>query len=712
MVAWPRPVKLPTILFAVAAATGCADDPRTEPDRTASASSIRFAPSGEQPLRFADVPFPGELYRDAQGRIAIGALPNPRSDGPVFAAIREELARRPGFCASCNITFGVDGALDPGTLPASAEPGASASIDDAIALVNIDESSPARGQAVPLRVQYDPDAGLLAIRPARGHVLRGGRRYAAVVTDRVHGSDGLPLAAAPAFAALRDGGESEDSLAAGLDALADLGSPRERVVGLATFTTADPAADLRAMRSSIQAAVIGDIAIDQVWTGAELDDLLGIPERPGPGMDRAPQAGTPGTAAVSHETTALVVSGSFAAPRFASGTGAEVGALVRGADGAPTPTGEDRVPFVLIVPRDAAIENLPLVIYHHGFSSSRITGFVLADTLGAEGFAVLAIDAYQHGQRAASAADRRHAMRGDVDGPDGFAETVQLDIVSRVLGLAGVPADLTLYPGYPLAAFAQFAADAMSTVRLVRSGDLAALREADPLLEGLAFDPDRIGYVGISMGSVVGTAVAAVETDVHAVVLDVMPGSIIETLAEAAEFRPLIETLVAPVLGIERDFDEVERAMLFDPTVDLVRWMLEPVDPLALAPELVRADGPDLLIQLAGHDEVAAPPASESVVAAAGIPGIGAFAFAAVDAATAPVRANLGGATIAAVRFDGAMHGMLEDSRQSSRWAEPLVPPLQGREPVNIDNPIDAVHQQIAAFFRTFRDEGRAIVDP
>ena len=125
------------------------------PSRAASASSIRFAPSGEQPQRFADVPFPGDLYRDAQGGIAIGALPEPRSDGPLFAAIREELARRPGFCASCNVTFGVDGALDPGTLPASAEPGTSASIDDAIALVDINESSPARGQAVPLRLQYD-----------------------------------------------------------------------------------------------------------------------------------------------------------------------------------------------------------------------------------------------------------------------------------------------------------------------------------------------------------------------------------------------------------------------------------------------------------------------------------------------------------------------------------------------------------------------------
>ena len=705
---------LATTLAALLIGTGCTDSD-SAPDELASASSIRFAPAGAEPPAFAAVPFPSELYRDAQGRIAIGALPNRLGDDPVFAAIRDELAQRSGFCASCNITFGVDGELDPDTLTNGAEPGASAWLGDAIALVDIDANSPAVGEAVPLRVQYDAGAGLLAIRPARGHVLRGGRRYAAVVTDRVRGSDGLPLAAAPAFAALRDGDprdEREEALAASLDALEELGLPRARVVGLAAFATEDPAADLRAIRSSIQAAAVGDIAVDAVWTGAELDELLGIPETPGPGVDRAPQAGTLGTAAIAHETTALVVAGSFAAPRFAAGTGTEVGALVRAADGTPASSAADRVPFVLVVPEGAPIDRLPVVISHHGFTASRTSGFALADTVGAEGFAVLAIDAYQHGQRAESAGDRLHAMRGDVDGPDGFAETQQLDVLTRVFGLAGVPPDLTLYPGFPLAAFSQFAADVMSTVRLVRAGDLTALREADPRLEGLAFDPERIVYVGISMGSVVGTAVAVAEPDVRAFVLDVMPGSIVETLAESAEFRPLIEGLLLPQLGVAAGFDEVERAMLFDPTVDLVRWVLEPVDPLALAPGLTRADGPDLLVQLAGHDEVAAPTASESVVAAAGIPGLGTFAFAAVEPATAPVHANLGGATVAAVRWDGAMHGMLEVSRQTSRWAEPLVQPLQGRDEVEIENPTAEVHRQIAAFFRSFRDEGRATITP
>jgi hypothetical protein len=214
------------------------------------------------------------------------------------------------------------------------------------------------------------------------------------------------------------------------------------------------------------------------------------------------------------------------------------------------------------------------------------------------------------------------------------------------------------------------------------------------------------------MGAVVGTAVAVAEPDVHAFVLDVMPGSIAETLAESTEFRPLMETLLLPLLAVDRSFDEDAHAMLFDPTVDLLRWVIEPVDPLALAPGLVRDGGPDLLVQLAGHDEVAAPPASESVLSAAGIPGEGTFAFATIAPATMPATSNLDGATIAAVRFEGAMHGMLEVSHQSSRWAEPLVPPFQERDATTLDNPVAAVHQQIAVFCRSFRDDGRATIVP
>jgi len=64
-----------------------------------------------------------------------------------------------------------------------------------------------------------------------------------------------------------------------------------------------------------------------------------------------------------------------------------------------------------------------------------------------------------------------------------------------------------------------------------------------------------------------------------------------------------------------------------------------------------------------------------------------------------------------AVRFEGAMHGMLEVHVQSSRFAPPLEPPLALREaPVEVENPIEAVHAQIETFLRTFAEDGHATI--
>ena len=104
---------------------------------------------------------------------------------------------------------------------------------------------------------------------------------------------------------------------------------------------------------------------------------------------------------------------------------------------------------------------------------------------------------------------------------------------------------------------------------------------------------------------------------------------------------------------------------------------------------------------------MAAPTASESVVAAAGIAGSGTFSFAPV------VAADLDETSIAAVRFDGAMHGMLEVTVQSSRFAPPLLPPLSTRAtPLDIENPIARVHDQIETFLRSFAEDGHATIVP
>jgi hypothetical protein len=692
-------------------------------DEPVSSSFVRFD-LGPAPLSLGAVPFPSELYRDDDGRIAIGALPNPRSDDPMFVAIRELLAARDGFCSTCNAVFVISGGLSEDELPA---PGASPSLLDAIVIVDVDPSSPERGRLFGVRWQWDDTAGWLSVRPVRGQTLAGGRSYAVVITDAARGIDGLPIAAAPEFLAARDEDAGDDplllaaaqSLAPSLAELEALGLPRARVRGLAAFRTGDPTADLRAIRETITSGPAPAITIDATWSGVELDDLLGIPSEERPGIDIPPAPGIEGSASIPHETVEIVVAGRFSAKRFVTGSGVEVGTTVRDAEGRPLAGGEDQVPFVLIVPKNVDLGQLPVVVMHHGFNASRTTAFAIADTAGRAGFAVLGIDAFQHGARAASATDELHAMRGDVAGADGFAEAVTLEVTGRTFGFLGTPPELVLFPGYPLGAFEQFAADAISAIHLVRAGDPSVLQAAAPVLADLAFDPSRIAFVGNSMGAVVGSSVLGVEPDVDAAVLNVLPGSIIETLAESGEFRPLMESLLLPQLGVSGQFDELERAMLFDPTVDLFRWVLEPVDPLAhartLARERVAGPAPHLLVQLAGHDEVAAPPASESVIAAAGIVGVGEFAFADIEPAMLPLPgagADQSAATIGAVRFVDAMHGMLEVVSQASSFEDPLIPPLVARDaPVDLVNPIVAVHAQIEAFLLSFRTTGRAVIE-
>jgi hypothetical protein len=420
------------------------------------------------------------------------------------------------------------------------------------------------------------------------------------------------------------------------------------------------------------------VSIDRWRRGEELDELLGVPSEDRPGIDVPPAPGVAGTRAIAHDAIAAVVTGSVLAPRIVTGAGTDIGTARRDANGAIVAGPRERVPFVLTLPAAPAARAVPIVVAHHGFNASRVTGFASANTAARAGLGVLAIDAFQHGDRAASARDTLHAMRGDVPGPDGFAESDMLDVSGRVFGVIGAAPGLALFPGYSLGAFLQFGADIESAVRVVRDGSLAqALHDTAPE-EFDGFDAGRIGFIGNSLGAVVGASVLKAEPDLRFAVQNVPPGSIVETLAESPAFRPLVDSLFLPILGIETVFDEVDRHLLFDPVIDLTRWILEPVDPLALAPYLVRdsvrpGGAADILFQVAGLDEVAAPRPTQSMLAAAGVTRV--------------------------TRYDPAAHGMLEVVDQSSQYEPPAAPPFVLRPAVlPIANPIVAEHAEIEAF--------------
>ncbi len=682
--------RLPLLTLALALLS-CGDAP--PPPAAPPTAVARFAPAAEAPLDWGDVPFPSDLYRDAAGTIRIGALPTALTDAPIFAALREVFAGRDGFCATCNVHFVIDGPLDGSAIPRSID---APSPGDPLLLADVDPTSPERGRLFPLDAEWNPATGVLALRPAPGIVLHRTRRYAAALTADLRAADGTALAPSEAFRRARDGDErgDDDPLLARVRAVVEpalaeleaIGVVRSSIVALAAFTTEDVTADLAAAHRAVQEGPPLEVALDRRWSGEELDELLGVPAEDRPGIDVPPAPGTAGTRAIVHATLAEALSGSFGAARLVTGSGTDIGTERRDARGEVEAGPREAVPFVLTIPAGADRTRLPIVIAHHGFNASRTTGFATAETAARVGVAVLAIDAFQHGDRAASARDELHAMRGDVPGPDGFAETTPADVSARIFGIAGAAPGLEGFPGYSHASLLQFAADVFSAVRLVREGALAAaVSEASG--SALAFDLERIGFLGNSLGAVVGASVLVAEPELRAAVQNVPPGSIVETLAESPEFRPLVEALFLPRLGIEGPFDEVERRLLMDPIVDLSRWVLEPVDPLALAPylrrdRLVPGPPPEVVFQVAALDEVVSLRAADAMLAANG-----------ADRVT---------------RYDPAAHGMLEVVDQVSLYEPPVVPPFVRRAvPLPIRNPIEAVHAEIGDFLAATLATGR-----
>jgi hypothetical protein len=669
-------VSIDELVAAVNAALNGCDIP------PASSAVAHFELSQTGAMDWGDVPFPSDLYRDANGAIHIGALPTNTTETPLLSAMRDLLQKRDGFCATCNVYFRVNGEIDVATLPVND----TASVRDGVVLADVDAQSPERGRLFPLLVEWDAERHVLAVRPVRGIALHRNRRYAAALTTALHGADGSPLGPSDVFGQVRkrvNSGDpliehARDVLAPAFDELARLGIGRRRIVALASFTTENVTADVLSARAAVQGGPPLEVSIQRRRRGDEIDELLGIPSEDRPGIDVPPAPGVAGSRSIAHGSIADVITGYFVAARVVTGAGTDIGTALRDQDGEIVAGAREQVPFLLTLPAVPAGALVPVVVAHHGFNASRVTGFASAETAARAGVAVLAIDAFQHGERAASAHDDAHAMRGDLAGPDGFAETSVLDLSARVFGLLGAAPGLELFPGYSLGAFLQFGADVASAVRVVREGTLAQVLRDGDLPSFAGFDTQRVGFIGNSLGAVVGASVLVAEPDIHFAVQNVPPGSIVETLAESPEFRPLVDALFLPIFSIDGPFDDVERHLLFDPIINLSRWILEPVDPLALAPYLLldpvkQGDPAEILFQVAALDEVAAPLATQSMLAATGAARV--------------------------TRYDPAAHGMLEVLNQSSRYEPPAVPPFVLRAvELPILNPLVAEHDEIKAF--------------
>ena len=293
---------------------------------------------------------------------------------------------------------------------------------------------------------------------------------------------------------------------------------------------------------------------------------------------------------------------------------------------APSKVCERQLPGLVFVPlAPAGPSGYATVVFGHGLSRSKEDLLVLAGTLASAGIASVAIDWPDHGERAARVSS--DALIGcDGAGPgrpcsDRFGPTCAPQCFAPILS-----------------------ADLPTTRDHLRQGVLdhlaleAGLRHcAQPgACAGLHIDPARLGYLGHSLGALIGGVSTALSTSTGAAALHAGAGDWLQIVVESdsdAVRCSLVDGLIAagvvtgePWSGgtnpmaacLEDGWRSQPRFVEF---AAAARWILDPIDPVNYAGPRAAEEsgaGPLLLAEIAG-DAVIPNSATETLGVALGL---------------------------------------------------------------------------------------------
>ncbi len=498
------------------------------------------------------LPFPNDVYtrpdpNTPTGRhlvIPSGVWTDDLLDQAPFdaRAVVERLEAQDGFSPNLPILLTVPAALAPDMLP---DLEASRRADSPVALINLDALS-----RLPFRVfsQTREEDGkvvtLLVLSPYDR--LEHGRRYAVIVRRGLTDTAGQPVPPPEQLSKVLSGAfdtAAEDAawdpaqVAAVSDlagAIEPLGYARTDIALLFAFTVESRESYVRPLKA-LDAFV--EQRRDEVrYTVNDLD----IRPRPLKGKDSARIQGR----------------GTFTALRFVN----DEGRLLE------QPVEQDLV-FLLRLPEQCPRGGCPVAIFGHGLSATRGTMFQVSDALASRGIATIATNTIWH---------------------NNFIQPFKV--------VLGARKNLDLF----LATFLEHILRNAQLVEVIRQ-DLA-LRDLRPTTwiqdgrgEPVRLRPDRIFYIGQSLGGLCGVATCFLAPDIKAAVFDVAGGSAVDMLFDSR----LMDLMGVPLYTFP-GLDERDSLLL----MPLAAYLFDAVDPLGYAPFLreAPADGqyPRLVTQQAG----------------------------------------------------------------------------------------------------------------
>jgi len=392
-------------------------------------------------------------------------------------------------------------------------------------------SQPVQAAALAADVAGEPVIEIQPIRP-----LAERARYVYVVTTEVHDADGNRVRSDPDLhAALRGDvpelAEWRTTLTPLLDHLRnDLDITLDEIAAIEVFTTQPITDDLTSIVELFTSGTLP--AAQPKFSGSPIPDLItGIFPEGSPEFTRWVGAAT-------SETIGAVAVGSFASYDFRYGR-------QRGFDpdkvsGAVTPS-TNELDFYMTIPKGPPpAGGHPITVYQHGLVQSADTVFGIAPSLGPEGGVLIAISALEHG--------RRGNYLQFFNFTDGLATREH---------------------------FRQTVADIIQLVRMIRA---ALVPPFDQI------DKDRIRYIGISLGGVMGAIFMAYEPDVDVGMLSV-PGGGLPAIIRSPVIGTLLQPLIAQTSGVPQD--DPFFPILLHNFINISQWLIDAGDPINVAPFVI-----------------------------------------------------------------------------------------------------------------------------
>jgi len=467
-----------------------------------------------------------------------GTLNLPLTGDPGTDTLLGVLNALDGYSTTSPITYTFAAGVDPATLIAG----------DTVRLLQVTSAGPAATGLIRevtgaefVVIPTDASATTIAIVPLVP--LASGATYVVALTNGIIGQDGIPASASATYLRTQETTPFADADLQELESIRQLVNSYEGVAAGAGLSSSDivlswmfPTLDTQTVLQSVAAGIVGNPP-----SGV----LAAVPS----GLD---------TAAVGGFGAADIYIGTIDLPYYLGVPSAanpiapltefwrgQSGASVTKFDPLPTQTSTQTVPVLMTVPKLAPgaqppANGFPVTIFQHGITRNRSDMLALADSQAAAGRAVIAIDIPLHG---ITTTDQTNPLFGLSAAASPFPNDVERTFGVDYMGGGSDPCNPEP-DGIADESGAHFLnlASMLTARDNTRQASVDLLYLANSLGDLSALlDTSDVGFIGQSLGGIVGTPFLALDSTVTGPAsINVAGGGIAGLLAGSQSFGPVI----------------------------------------------------------------------------------------------------------------------------------------------------------------------------